>query len=920
MKSVQAFVTNIVFPRDYDEWEHRFLNGIPYDIEDVLSNEYEEWTVPRWCKRDDVVFFMFAKTSGQSIAHLRAVYKKERRQGYDEETRLRCEKELERIRRINDRYGGKIFAVGRVCGDIIFDDDPEVYKRHWGSNLYADIDSVNVLERPVDISEFKGFLTISRVGAITPVVGEVFRELKSLIGTYNHLPNFLANSDATPTPLMRINRDNWIELNNEYRHSYFLEIQFRTYYVNYLLRVLGDIRKFWSECTCFSDESSYARVDNVVRFFGKYLPVEVKLSVSSEKDLPGQCRKYCHLKAIALGESVDGSECYEDHVLVIDTDSIYLYEYDNHSIKVLKHLDDIRAISDIDAFREDLKAILPVDATRLRRRRSRRWTSGNDFEFSGTNEEGDMQDRYAGDIGDYGKFGMLRALASEGLSIGINWYLVETPRQEASVNDGQKLIPKRLTQCDPELAETLLEISQGQDRSVRALEQAGLVPGASYFSDPVPVRGRLAWHARALASLAGADLVFLDPDNGLLVKSVGRQSSRSPKYAFYEEVADYVSRGQSVVVYNHRSRKQEDAYFGEISERLAAAVPQAVDIVAITFRKGSVRDYFAISANAAHAGLIRDAFEGLANGAWGKAGVCRMQPLSHYPRPWESTLGKPRGVDVTVDSTSVSAPPAQIGFWRESDPLGCCSNWHPTGFDYRGTHFSTGEHWMMWQKARLMGDAEKATQILEAPTPRRAKELGGEVEPYDGALWDVVREQLVYYGVREKFLANDLERNLLLSTGSALLAEASPHDRVWGVGMTADDPRFADPAKWEGENLLGRACMRARADIRQLYELGRLDAVRHEWPELDPAVARMTLLQLSRIPATRAAVYCYATIVSHAAPHVYPSAGAYLKRGHDATVEGVTESMQFNMGAGLPVAGWYELVRELEILHALGRL
>jgi len=264
--------------------------------------------------------------------------------------------------------------------------------------------------------------------------------------------------------------------------------------------------------------------------------------------------------------------------------------------------------------------------------------------------------------------------------------------------------------------------------------------------------------------------------------------------------------------------------------------------------------------------------------------------------------------------------PSQVGFWKEDGHLGCCSNWHPTGFGYRGTRFATGEHWMMWQKARLMGDAEKADQILSASTPRRAKELGGVAGPYDGTLWDAVREQLVYYGVREKFLANDLDRNLLLSTGTALLAEASPYDRVWGVGMTTDDPRFANPAKWDGENLLGRACMRARADIRQLAALSRLGLVLHEWPDLDPSITRMTLLQLSRIPATRAAVYCYATIASHAAPNVYPSAGAYLKKEHDATIDGITESIQLNMGAGLPVAGWFELVRELEIQHALGRL
>jgi ribA/ribD-fused uncharacterized protein len=264
--------------------------------------------------------------------------------------------------------------------------------------------------------------------------------------------------------------------------------------------------------------------------------------------------------------------------------------------------------------------------------------------------------------------------------------------------------------------------------------------------------------------------------------------------------------------------------------------------------------------------------------------------------------------------------PQQIGFWREKDPLGCCSNWHPTGFDFRGTHFATGEHWMMWQKACLMGDTEKASQILAAPTPRWAKELGAEVKPYDGALWDAVREQMVYYGMREKFIANEPERGELLSTGSALLAEASPYDRVWGVGMTADDPRFANPAKWEGDNLLGRACMHTRADIRQLIALGMLDAVCHERSELDSAIARMTLLQLSRIPATRTAVYCYAHIASHAAPHKYPTPGAFLKKEPDLTVKTVTQSMDANAGGGLPVAGWYELVRELEIQHVLGRL
>ena len=133
MNSVQAFVTNIVFPRDYDEWEHRFLNEIPYDVEDVLASDEEEWTVPRWCKRGDIVVFMFGKSSYYSLVHLRAVYKKERKQYYDEEMCRRIEDEFDRIQGLCDRYAGKIFAVGQVSGDIYYDDGSEIYRKHWGT-------------------------------------------------------------------------------------------------------------------------------------------------------------------------------------------------------------------------------------------------------------------------------------------------------------------------------------------------------------------------------------------------------------------------------------------------------------------------------------------------------------------------------------------------------------------------------------------------------------------------------------------------------------------------------------------------------------------------------------------------------------------------------------------------------------------
>ena len=97
------------------------------------------------------------------------------------------------------------------------------------------------------------------------------------------------------------------------------------------------------------------------------------------------------------------------------------------------------------------------------------------------------------------------------------------------------------------------------------------------------------------------------------------------KYAFYEEVADYIGQKQSVLIYNHRSRKQEDAYFRELSEKLGeiTGVPES-RILKITFPKCSVRDYLAVPASDMHRENIKAAFVSMDQGIWGKTGMCRM--------------------------------------------------------------------------------------------------------------------------------------------------------------------------------------------------------------------------------------------------------------------------------------------------------
>lgn len=121
---------------------------------------------------------------------------------------------------------------------------------------------------------------------------------------------------------------------------------------------------------------------------------------------------------------------------------------------------------------------------------------------------------------------------------------------------------------------------------------------------------------------------------------------------------------------------------------------------------------------------------------------------------------------------------------------------------------------MMAAKARLFGDEQMAVRVLEARSPRQAKQMGREVKGFDGAIWDREKRDVVAEGSFQKFRQNKDLGEFLLATGDHVLVEASPVDRVWGIGLAADDKKAANPLLWRGENLLGFALMRARDRLR----------------------------------------------------------------------------------------------------------
>lgn len=161
-----------------------------------------------------------------------------------------------------------------------------------------------------------------------------------------------------------------------------------------------------------------------------------------------------------------------------------------------------------------------------------------------------------------------------------------------------------------------------------------------------------------------------------------------------------------------------------------------------------------------------------------------------------------------------------LHFWghrpRRDGRIGtsCLSQWWPAPFTVDGVEYATAEHWMMASKARLFADAEAERKALQAPNPALAKKAGRLVRGFDEALWERERFAIVVEGSFHKFAAHSALREFLLETGERVLVEASPVDRVWGIGLAADDERAADPERWRGPNLLGFALMEARERLR----------------------------------------------------------------------------------------------------------
>lgn len=149
-------------------------------------------------------------------------------------------------------------------------------------------------------------------------------------------------------------------------------------------------------------------------------------------------------------------------------------------------------------------------------------------------------------------------------------------------------------------------------------------------------------------------------------------------------------------------------------------------------------------------------------------------------------------------------------FFTEASPF---SQWYRCAFTVDDHTFNCAEQFMMHGKAVLFGDAEIAAEILAADHPRTHKALGRKVKSFDVGIWERERMTIVKAGNRAKFTQNPELLDKLLATMGTTLVEASPYDKIWGIGLGEKDPRAQDPKQWKGRNLLGYVLTELRDEL-----------------------------------------------------------------------------------------------------------
>jgi hypothetical protein len=239
-----------------------------------------------------------------------------------------------------------------------------------------------------------------------------------------------------------------------------------------------------------------------------------------------------------------------------------------------------------------------------------RWARSGIFDRARQNKKGRfLQDKYVADVGDWGKYGLLRALA-RGVSLGIIWYLVPDDNR---CKDGRYIQylkqPDKFRQPDQKLFDALAGLVPDR-RSVADVESSGILPsGTRFFSERLvlkdisafSMRGRQEriarrseWFSRAIAKVRDCGIVLVDPDNGVECASVEPCASNGPKYIAWNELLELARGRQTLIVYHHLNRAQKGVDHPCQIRALVARLKDALrdrDLIGLRFKPFQSRAY-----------------------------------------------------------------------------------------------------------------------------------------------------------------------------------------------------------------------------------------------------------------------------------------------------------------------------------------
>jgi hypothetical protein len=247
-----------------------------------------------------------------------------------------------------------------------------------------------------------------------------------------------------------------------------------------------------------------------------------------------------------------------------------------------------------------------------------------------SSQESSMQDRYVGDVGDFAKYGLLRHLTSnKELRLGVVWCLYDDETHNADGRHTGYLLRPEFRCLDPKLHDSLGHLVKNGRRSVRHVAKGNIFQSNTIFFDNLaapPPRNRTSrtartayrndWVSAALAKTSLCDVVFFDPDNGLETSSVERGTPKAGKYVFWNELAPFWQRGQSLVIYHHLNRTASVPRQTEIlRQKFLQNFPDAGLLKPLLFRRGSCRHFWVVG-QAAHASALAARIENMLNSGW----------------------------------------------------------------------------------------------------------------------------------------------------------------------------------------------------------------------------------------------------------------------------------------------------------------